>query len=327
MERLFSAQFEGKYSKPKGYVGQLTCPKVLISPEVNFVATLDVTGCLHIFKLDKECFSISSFVSRGIYDSTVTNSLSNERIDFASDIVDFTWWSDHIIAFAKTSGILTMLDILSGTKVQQDDTVYSMPVLERVLQFPGNIFLLESRLPEGRYDASNVGETDDLHQVELITEDGFSKFDVSRLQWSLVSLSERSVPEMYNILISQQKYPAAFDFADCHGLDKDEVIKSQWLHSSQGVYEINKFLSNIKDQVFVISECVDKVGPTEDAVRNLLAYGLRLTDKYRFSEPEDYECTQICDFRLSRLQLLQFNDRLETYLGVNMGRYYALLYL
>ncbi|XP_042982189.1 MAG2-interacting protein 2 [Carya illinoinensis] len=321
MERLFSAQFEGIYSKPKGYVGQLTCPKALISPEVNFVATLDVRGCLHIFKLDKECFSISSFACRGIYDSMVTNSLSNEGIDFVSDIVDFTWWSDHIIAFAKRGGVLTMLDILSGTKVQQDDTVYSMPVLERVLQFPGNIFLLESRLPEGRYDSSNVGEMDDLHKVELITEDGLNKFDISRLQWSLVSLSERSVPEMYNILISQLKYLAAFDFADCHGLDKDEVVKSQWLHSSQGVYEINKYLSNIKDQGFVISECVDKVGPTEDAVRNLLAYGLRITNKYRFSEPEERECNQICDFRLSRLQLLQFNDRLETYLGVNMGRF------
>ena len=182
MEQLSSTQFEGLYSKSKGYVGQLTYPKVLISPQVNFVATLDVRGCLHIFKLDKECFSLSSFACRGIYDSQVTNSLSNGGGDFISDIVDFTWWSDHIIAFVKRSGIITMLDILSGSKVQQDDTVYSMPVLEMVQQFPGHIFILETTTFEDRYNASTFGETDSLHNVELITEDRFNQFDISRLR-------------------------------------------------------------------------------------------------------------------------------------------------
>ena len=198
-----------------------------------------------------------------------------------------------------------------------------MPVLEMVQQFPGHIFLLETTSSEDRYKASNFGETDGLHHVELITEDRYNQFDISRLRWSLISFSERSVPEMYNILISQQKYEAALDFAGCYGMDKDEVLKSQWLHSSQGINDINKFLSNIKDQAFVISQCLDKVGPTEDAVKALLAYGLRLTNQYRFSEPEDHESSQIWDFRMARLQLLQFRDRLETYLGINMGRYYA----
>lgn len=314
MEQLFSTQFEGSYSKPKSHMGQLARPKVLISPQVNFVATLDVRGCFHIFKLDKECFSLSSFDCRGMFDSEVTR-------DFVSDIVDFTWWSDHIIALARRNGIVTMLDIVGGSKVQQDDTVYSMPVLERVLQFPGQIFLLESTVFEGRYNASSFAETDALHHVELITEERFNQCDISRLQWHLISFTERSVLEMYNILISEKKYQSALDFADFHGLSKDEIIKSQWLHSSQGVHDINVFLSKIKDQVFVISECVDKVGPTEDAARALLAHGLWVTNEYRFSEPEDHECNQIWDFRMSRLQLLQFNDRLETYLGINMGRF------
>lgn len=324
IEQLFSTQFDGLYSKPKGYVGQLASPKVVISLQVNFVATLDVRGRLHIFKVDKECFSLSSFACRGIYDSKVTDSLSNGGGNFVSDVVDFTWWSDHIIAFVKRSGIVTMLDILSGSNFQQDDTVYSMPMLERVQKFPGHIFLLESTLSEERYNVSNSEKTNDLHRVELITEDGFNQFDISRLQWSLISFSERSIPEMYNILISKQKYQAALDFAGFHGLDKDEVVKSQWLHSGQGIYEINTFLSKIKDQVFIVSECLDKVGPTEDAVRALLAYGLRLTNQYRFSEAEDHECSQIWDYRTARLQLLKFNERLETYLGINMGRYYAL---
>ena len=87
------------------------------------------------------------------------------------------------------------------------------------------------------------------------------------------------------------------------------------MHSGQGINEINTLLTNIKDQDFVLFECVNKVGPTEDVVETLLAYGLHLTSRYRFSKSDDHGNGQIWDFRQVRLQLLQFRDRLETFLG------------
>ncbi|KAA8544424.1 hypothetical protein F0562_022436 [Nyssa sinensis] len=320
LEPMFSAQFEGLYSKPKGYVGRLTSPKVLISPRGKFVATVDLRGCLAIFKLDEERCSVSKFSCAEQYGFQVMNDTSRRR-ESLNDIVDFTWWSDYILTLAKRSGIVTMLDILNGIKLMENDPVFSLPILERVQQFPGNIFLLESTSSEENPESSEKKAASDLHHIEQVIEDKFNPFDISKLQWSLISFSERSIPEMYDILISNQKYQAALDFANHHGLDKDEVLKSQWLHSGQGINEINMFLSIIKDQVFVLSECVDRVGSTEDAVRALLAYGLRLTNHCRFSESEDDECSQIWDFRLVRLKLLQFRDRLETFLGINMGRF------
>ncbi|KAF8376793.1 hypothetical protein HHK36_031538 [Tetracentron sinense] len=255
LDLVFStSQFEGLYSTPKGYVGLLTTPKVVISPQGKFVATLDLTGGLNIFKLD------------------------SERI--------------------------------------------SMPVLERGHQCPGCVFLLESTSSEGNsHVASDRRETGDLHSIDQLTQDRFKQLDIARLRWRLVSFTERSVSEMYDVLIRNQQYQAAMDFANRHGLNRDEVFKSQWLNSDHGINEIKMFLSNIKDQVFVLSECVHKVGPTEDAVKALLTYGLRITNQYRFSESEDRECNQIWDFRMFRLQLLQFRDKLETFVGINMGRF------
>ncbi|RVW88962.1 MAG2-interacting protein 2 [Vitis vinifera] len=319
LEPVCSTQVEGLYSKPKGYIGQITSSKVLISPHGKFVATLDLTGCLDIFKLDGECCSLSSFAYGMRNDAQETDNLSNEVGKFLNGIVDFTWWSDHTLVLAKRSGTVIMLDILSGIKLLGNDPIYSMPVLERVQQFQGQFFLLESTSSEEKHNISTHGETGDLHHIELVTEDRLNQADIARLQWSLISFSERSVPEMYNILISNTKYQAALEFAVRHGLDTDEVLKSQWLHSGQGINEINTLLSNIKDQDFVLSECVNKVGPTEDAVKALLAYGLHLTSRYRFSESDDHGNGQIWDFRKVRLQLLQFRDRLETFLGINMG--------
>ncbi|KAI8028026.1 MAG2-interacting protein 2 [Camellia lanceoleosa] len=119
-----------------------------------------------------------------------------------------------------------MIDILSGIKLLEKDPLYSMPILERVQQFPGNLFLLESTSSEESHDSSNKKAATDLQHVDLVTEDEYNQFDFAKLCWSLISFSKRSVSEMCDILISDQEYQAALEFANCHRLDKDEVLKS-----------------------------------------------------------------------------------------------------
>ncbi|CAK9146529.1 unnamed protein product [Ilex paraguariensis] len=320
LEPVFSSQIEGLYSKPRGYIGHLSSPKLLISPLGKFVATLDLRGCLFTFKLGEEQCSLSNFPCGERYKSQVTDDTSSKEWQSLNDVVDFTWWSDNILTIAKRSGTITMLDILSGVKLLENEPVYSMPILERVQQFPGHLFLLESTSSVHSYESPNKKAASDFH-LEQVTTDNYNQLDFAKLHWSLISFSEKSILEMYDILVSDHKYQAALDFANHHGLDKDEVLKSQWLHSCQGIDEINMLLSKVKDQVFVLSECVERVAQTEDAVRALLAYGLRLTSQYRFSEAENDVCSQVWGFRLARLKLLQFRDRLETFLGINMGRF------
>ncbi|PPR94110.1 hypothetical protein GOBAR_AA26566 [Gossypium barbadense] len=319
LEPIASTQFKGLYFERKGYAGHLAYPKVSISPKGDYIAALDMNGCLHIFKLDKETYSVTNFAFQA---RTNSDRPLNACTDIVVDIVDFTWWSDHVLTLAKQSGFVAMLDIVSGLKLIENEPVYSMPVLERVQKFEGNIFLLEGFSSEDRFDSSNSNRrTDNLHHGEQTPEDRSNQPDISRMRWNLVSLSERSVPEMYKILIGNSKHQAALEFSDRYQLDGDEVLKSQWLCSNQGINDLNTFLSNIKDKAFVLSECVDKVGPSEEAVKALLAYGLQLTNFYKFSEQNNQKFGEIWDFRLARLQLLQFSDRLETFLGINMGRF------
>ncbi|KAD4584211.1 hypothetical protein E3N88_21812 [Mikania micrantha] len=302
LQQVASAEFEGLYTKTKGYTDQVSFPKVQFSPLKQFVATLDLRGCLIVYKLNEEDLL-----------SEVDFREKNELIN----IMDFTWWIDHIIVIANRSGKITMFDINSGVKVLENDYQYSLPILERVSTSPGCIFILESKSPEKNFEPS------DLVLCEPITVEKYKQFDSGKLRWSLMSFVKKSVQELYDILVTSQKFEDAVRLADHHGLDKDEVLKAQWLHSLQGPSEITMFLSLIKDQDFVLSECVDRVGPTEDAVRALLAYGLQLTNRYIFSEVEDEKGSPYWDFRLARLKMLQFKDRLETFLGINMGRFSA----
>lgn len=321
LEPLSSVQFEGVFYKPKNYVGHIAYPKVQMSPQGNFIATLDISGCLHILQLDIVHNSLSIFTIGEGFGSQMVNGLTKKKEELLSDNVDFTWWSDNIVTLARRGGIIVMLNILTGSEIKENDSIYSMPILDRVHQLPGNLFVLERKSSvEREMPSIPSGESRDLHHGKTI-EDTSDQFDFSSLRWRLISMSQISISEMYKILIRNHKYEEAFDFASRHGLDKDEVLKSQWLSSCQGINEINIFLSRIKDSGFVLTECTNNVGPTEDAMRALLACGLRATDQYRFPGIEDCERSQIWDFRLARLQLLQFRDRLETFLGINMGRY------
>ena len=75
------------------------------------------------------------------------------------------------------------------------------------------------------------------------------------------------------------------------------------------------FLSNIKDRNFILSKCVGRIGPKDDALKALLAYGLCITDHYCISEANDHLHSQAWDVVcLARLRILQFRDKLETYL-------------
>lgn len=318
MEPLVFSNFEGSYSIPEGYHGQLTYPKILFSPHRKFIATLDMEGCLFTFKFDEKSCSLSKTFVGENNNLKVMTETSSSGAEFFPDVADFTWWSDDIVMVAKRNGTIAMVGILTCVSASEEDVVYSMPILERTKQYPGFVFLLDITSREESYKSSDAEGASLIENVTLVRP---NQFDVSKLEWSLVSLVQRSVFEIYDKMINDHKYQSADEFADTHGLDKDKMLKSQWLSSIQGVHEINTILSTIKDQVFILSQCVDKVGPTEDAVRTLLSFGLRITDFYRFSESEDNECRQTWEFRIVRLKLLQFRDRLETFLGINTGRF------
>ncbi|KAI5419931.1 hypothetical protein KIW84_043916 [Lathyrus oleraceus] len=288
---------------------------------ITFIATLDLTGCLHIFKFDKESLTVSRFLLGEKDDSLMSDNLSNGGNKSFLGCMDFTWWCDHVIAIVDRNGVVMLIDILNGSKVQEEYPAHFFPALGRAQKCRGYLFLLVSLSSKERSSPSDFGFSEELHQTKWIVEDRLKQFHLSRLLWFLVSFSEKSIPEMYGLLIRKRSYQAALDFADRHGLDKDEVLKSQWLNSSQGVNEINIFLANIKDKKFVLSECVHRVVPTEDAVKASLAYGLRITDHHRFSEVDDDDSSHVWDVRLAKLQILQFRDRLETFLGINMGRF------
>lgn len=301
-----SENCEGKFDSTKGCPNGYGHSKVAISPQGNYVATLDFMGCGDVFKLDVEHRSLSLLSFAAKQQEEKLDIAAHKKKKFFYDIGDITWWTDHILVVACTTGNIYMYDILNCTKLSENDPMFCMPLIERPKNCQGFIFLLENSLSA---------------DTTLITEKVKHKLENHKPSWSLLSFSRRSASEMYTLLIKSQKYQTALEFASNHCLETDEVFKAQWLSSSNGIPEINLYLSQIKDLDYVLSECVNRVGHTEEIVRALLSHGLWVSDQYRFSDLSinDY-CSAIWNIRMFRLQLLQFRDRLETFMGISMGR-------
>lgn len=308
-----SPHFEGLFSSPKGHLVSLTSPKVSISPQGKYIAALDLTGCIDVFCIDSDTLSVLCSAER--LHSHCSDSLPRGRKNNFKDIIDISWWTNHVLILVNSSGYFIMYDVLNDKTVLKDGPHFCMPVIERPKFTQGHVFVLEGRSFEG--GLSEPEQTGSKISINI------NQLYDSKLHWSLLSISGRSVLEMYSILICNQQYHSALEFADRHGLDKDEVIKAQWLNSCYGVQDVDLFLSKISDRMFALSECIEKVGPTEGAVKALLSYGIHITEDYLFSNFNNEESCLLWDFWVARLQLLQYRDKLDTFVGINMGRFSA----
>lgn len=315
-----SPQFEGRFLASKVHSSPFSSSKVSTSPHGKYVAVLDLTGRVDLFNLDADNYTLSRISLAESPYSWVPDSLAHESKESMCDVIDISWWTEHILIVAKVKGNISMYNIVNGVKVIENDPVFCMPAIERMKHSQGHVFVLERKSSAENISISKHEEDKNMQHNKQIASLNEHQIESGKLCWRLMSLSAKSVSEMYTVLISNQQHESALDFANRHRLDKNEVYKEQWAHSDQGAYEINLLLPKITDQMFVLSECLDKVGPTEDSVKALLSYGLRITDEYKFFDLADSESSTIWDFRVIRLQLLQYRDKLETFMGINMGR-------
>jgi neuroblastoma-amplified sequence len=294
------------FSPPKDQTTFVLTPKIRISPQGKHIATLDLTGSVNVFLHDRTACTVSP------------HSLGNNR--YLVDVKDISWWTDNILMVAKKDGIVNMYNITENKVVSQDDPVLSRPVLEKARATEGLAFILQSSRYERNSPSDEQMDSDVGFNLPCSSGD-HPQTGMDKIFWSLISFSRVTIAEMYSNLIREKRYKEALDFASRYNLDKDEVLKARWLQCDGDTYEIDSYLANIKDQVFILSECANKVGPTEVALRALISFGLRITDHYKFSESVDISEGRAWDRRVIRLHLLWHGDMLETFLGINMGRY------
>ncbi|GBG89067.1 hypothetical protein CBR_g48777 [Chara braunii] len=168
-----------------------------------------------------------------------------------------------------------------------------------------------------------------------------SKSDMTTQGWRLVSLVEQTPSQMLRIHLAAGEFESALKLARKFDLDAGDVYKARWLKSDGGKDSIHDNLPKIKDRDWVLKECLRRVSSNAGSTMALLQYGLLETEKFRVweeegesdetrenvSESSGDEVPRKWWYRRQRLRLLQYRDRMETFLAVNLNRYVSEEYL
>lgn len=136
-------------------------------------------------------------------------------------------------------------------------------------------------------------------------------------KYRLVRFKETSSTDLLERKVETLKFGEALDLALKHNLDTDIVYKAMWNDTEVSKESINEILANIKDKSWVLSTCVERVPSNPTAMKELLEYGLKLSDiRSTIDNIEkrtvilDRPQRQVCKYRMI---LLKYLDRLLTY--------------
>ncbi|KAH7288226.1 hypothetical protein KP509_31G017900 [Ceratopteris richardii] len=309
--------------------------KLIMSPSCCYIGLLDFERRLQLFevnlcsdrKLEKldptlevaDDIGESGVVRGGLklnfpYFEVMHDNESRKGTDFDSlqDIEDVCWWDDNTLFLIKPGGLLVTASVPDRHVFSKfcSGIVYDRTLCNSMCMDFGQqrcIFMLESIL-----DKPQV-------QNEIIE----STVEPRRLGWRFLRMQEYTVSQLYNKLLEDAEFDFALHLADKYKLDINSIYKTQWLLSDMSLEAVQQVLPKITDRIWVLKECLGKVTPSMEAMQALLRHGLALVDSAvdPLHLEQAWEDPIIRQFCFIRLRLLQYSDRLETYLGLSMGRY------
>lgn len=292
--------FSGKYSPEKK-------PIVRVSPSAELVAVVNESSRLHVLSKNAEGMEDVKLGKEAETSSTTVRCWDMDKID------EVEWLSEDVMMVVRHDGAVNEVLVPSLVPLLDEVPPPFSPGCQIAQGAKGHTFVLD-HLPI--VEDVKAGETSVVdNRVEQRSWKG----------WRLSSLVERSKDEMFIIKIKEGNYVAAMQLARKYGLDVDEVYKARWAMSDFGKLAVSENLTKLCDRKWVVRECLTRVCPTQEAMTSLLVYGLVETEN-NSREDKSVHDDETWWFRLERLRLLQYKDRLETFLGMHNGRSVSCFY-
>lgn len=229
------------------------------------------------------------------------------QFESLSGIREACWWSEDALALMKEGGLFSIAYVPDLRMVSKFTVDFSCDKLLITHGIRRRIFVLESIQEELRE-----------------SDEGIQTMEKSKKSsWRLVSLQEHTVTELFKTLLEDAEFDFALFLAERYNLERESVYKGRWLRSDSGLEAVQEILPRIEDRIWVLKECLERICPSIEAMNGLLQHGLGLVDLCVGSGRLKHATQDalVGRFCLTRLRLLQYSDRLETFLGLSMGRY------
>ncbi|XP_077293014.1 NBAS subunit of NRZ tethering complex-like [Arctopsyche grandis] len=234
--------------------------------------------------------------------------------------IDISWWTDEEIIVSRINGSVSICNIKDMHTMLGDKPVFLQGHPQISHTFDNSFLSMECeavlisanrlrRKSDTENDSVNVKELKDNENADDDEDEkiSFANWtsetirailyiitDMERFQpkpkklhllsriYRLLCLKSTTPDDLYLRKIENADYEEALLLAQKYELDSDLVYQQRWRTSVVSTQSIKDYLNKVSKKIWVIQQCCDRVPENLSAARELLEFGLKLTNKEIF---------------------------------------------
>ncbi|XP_045779272.1 neuroblastoma-amplified sequence-like isoform X2 [Maniola jurtina] len=230
---------------------------------------------------------------------------------------DVNWWSNEEIIVSRFSGAVTVCGIKDMLNILGKKPEFFQGTPKVTCAYDGAFMALECEsnvLParksrsdesmevvkaEAEIEDSMLEVAKELFKTVLYAITDIETFQpkprkitvVSRI-YRLLGVKSTTPTELFSRKIESGSYTEALTLAETFNLDSDLVYQQQWRKNPVSTDAIQNYLSKVSKKIWAVHQCVDRLPESLQAAKELLHFGLELTNEKILDEinkdlPED----------------------------------------
>ncbi|XP_063549140.1 NBAS subunit of NRZ tethering complex-like [Cydia strobilella] len=278
--------------------------QMVVSPDNSKLVCLHCNGDITVWRLP-----LLKLLHRYPLASQPQCDLQNPLVKQESDALshhggDVSWWSDEEVILSRFSGAVSVCNIENMVNILGKKPEFFQGAPRVTMAHAGTFMVLECEsnvLPSKR---ARSDDTLEIVQIEPDTEDTMLDLTRELFKWIMFAITDMEtfqprpkrvtvVARVYRLLgvrsttpqelfsrkIESGNYTEALALAKEFGLDSDLVYQQQWRKNAVSTDAIQKYLSKVSKKIWAVHQCVDRLPETLPAAKELLHFGLKLTNE------------------------------------------------
>nr|XP_018907735.1 PREDICTED: neuroblastoma-amplified sequence-like [Bemisia tabaci] len=348
------------------FVKQSAVFRMQISPEGQQVACLHSCGTISIWHLPSlrlnKLWTLEEQPNFNLENKMYKRKSGADQLKNSTEFhpVDINWWSEKSLTVARNNGAVTVccVDTLENLLGESPEFLSRQPQLSStsgengILALECQIHPLKTKLSNDNEEEASSSDDEEKSTLwsrgsDMIRSTCFFFTDLERFKpkrkrpklvykiYQMLAIISRTPEELFTRMIESESYEEALSLAEVYNLDADRVYQSQWRKTPVSVSSIHNFLSKIHSKTWVLYECCERVPETLSAVKELISFGLKYTDRLAVLKDEENPKStngsidgSLSTFDVSKLseeakqmitfrkKLLRLSDRLFTYQSI-----------
>lgn len=222
---------------------------------------------------------------------------------------DVNWWSNEEIILSRFSGAVIVCNIENMMNILGKKPEFFQGTPQVTCAHDGTFMVLECESNVLPAKKSRGNESMEVVRAETVAEDTMLELtkelfksiiytitDIETFQpkpkritvvsrvYRLLGVKSTTPAELFSRKIESGNYAEALNLAEEFNLDSDLVYQQQWRKNPVSTEAIQKYLSKVSKKIWAVHQCVDRLPETLPAAKELLQFGLELTNERILAE-------------------------------------------